>query len=91
MTVIWSDRSRLDMTSIIARVSADNVSASIRLRDCIFGATEKLGDYPTIGREGRRAGTRELVVPGTPYLVVYQALRDNALILRVLHGARDRP
>jgi toxin ParE1/3/4 len=37
------------------------------------------------------AGTRELFVGGTPYLVVYTADVATVAILRVLHGARKWP
>jgi len=42
-----------------------------------------------MGRAGRRSGTRELPVPGTPYLLVYRVKRESVQMLAVLHGARD--
>lgn len=44
-----------------------------------------------MGRAGRVSGTRELVVSGTPYIVVYKAHRNVLRILRVLHGAMMWP
>jgi plasmid stabilization system protein ParE len=46
---------------------------------------------PALGRPGRILGTRELVVPDTPYLVPYQIKIDEVQILRVFHGSRKRP
>jgi toxin ParE1/3/4 len=43
-----------------------------------------------IGRQGRVGGTRELVVQGTPYIVVYR-VHDDVEILAVVHGARKWP
>jgi toxin ParE1/3/4 len=40
-----------------------------------------------MGREGRIAGTRELVVRRTPLIVVYRVQVGRVEILRVLHGA----
>ncbi len=48
-------------------------------------------DHPRRGRPGRVAGTRELVVPGTPYIVVYAVGADYVRIHRVLHGAQRWP
>ncbi len=41
-----------------------------------------------MGRQGRVANTRELVVLGTPYIVAYVVLPDGVKLLRVLHGAQ---
>jgi toxin ParE1/3/4 len=40
---------------------------------------------------GRIAGTRELVVPPLPYIIVYQVKSSAVHILRVYHGARNWP
>ncbi|MDQ7827232.1 MAG: type II toxin-antitoxin system RelE/ParE family toxin [Candidatus Eremiobacteraeota bacterium] len=44
-----------------------------------------------MGRPGRVPGTRELVVPGTKYIVAYRVRHRSLQILRVLHGARKWP
>jgi toxin ParE1/3/4 len=44
-----------------------------------------------MGRIGRRKGTRELVVAGLPYFVVYRLRASTIEVLRVIHGARDWP
>lgn len=59
--------------------------------DAIEAAVTRLAEYPKIGRIGRVAGTRELVVTGTPYIVVYRIEPTAAVILRVLHGAQRWP
>ncbi|MDW9697590.1 type II toxin-antitoxin system RelE/ParE family toxin [Sinorhizobium meliloti] len=43
------------------------------------------------GRPDRIAGTRELVIPRTPYLAAYMVLADMIRILRVLRGTRMSP
>ena len=43
------------------------------------------------GGLGQIAGTRELVIPGLPYLVIYRVHADQVEILRVFHTARDWP
>jgi hypothetical protein len=53
-----------------------------------------LGDLPYIGREGALPGTRELIVPGLPYIVVYRielARAEGIIVLGVYHGAQLRP
>jgi len=46
---------------------------------------------PALGRAGRVAGTRELVVAGTPYVVPYRVRGEAVEILRVFHAARRWP
>lgn len=50
-----------------------------------------LSEHPEMGRKGRVRGTRELVVPGIPYIVAYR-IHDSAIqILSVYHAARKWP
>jgi plasmid stabilization system protein ParE len=48
-------------------------------------------DFPASGRVGRIAGTRELVINGTPYVAAYAVTDTTVRILRVLHGAQEWP
>ena len=43
------------------------------------------------GREGRVAGTRELVIRGTPFIVAYRVVRNEVHVLAVMHAARKWP
>ena len=51
-------------------------------------AVEYLLDYPGIGRAGRLSDTKELVVTGTPFIVIYRLRSPTVQILRLLHHAR---
>jgi plasmid stabilization system protein ParE len=59
--------------------------------DTIHAAVGRLADHPAIARPGRVAGTRELVVIGTPYIVIYRIEATAIVILRVLHAAQRWP
>jgi toxin ParE1/3/4 len=43
------------------------------------------------GREERVAGTREMVISGTSFLVAYRIEKNEVRILAVLHATREWP
>ena len=43
------------------------------------------------GRPGREDGTREILFPPMPYVAVYRVKDQTIEVLRIHHGARDRP
>ena len=55
------------------------------------GLERVLKEHPAVGRPGRVAGTRELLVTGTPYILPYRVAGDVLEVLRVLHSARRWP
>lgn len=50
-----------------------------------------LDAHPLMGRRGQEPKTREFVVSGTPYIVIYRLVGDEPEILRVLHGKQSWP
>ena len=68
-------------------VAASRVIARIR------GAAEHLIEHPNSGRVGAAPGTREWVVRGLPYIIVYEldSDRDEIVVLGIYHGAQLRP
>jgi len=69
----------------------ENPSAGILVDERIVAAVRRLIDFPASGRVGRIAGTRELVINGTPYVAAYAISETAVRILRVLHGAQEWP
>ena len=86
--VNWRRQAVRDLARIgrhIARssvVNADNVVAHLQAK------TAALAAFPKMGRIGRIAGTRELVVH-THYIVVYPVSGSSVEIIRISHTARQ--
>jgi plasmid stabilization system protein ParE len=49
------------------------------------------GSFLQSGRRGKVSGTRELLVPRTPYVAIYEVRGDLVFVLRVIHGAQQWP
>jgi toxin ParE1/3/4 len=91
MRIVWTEAAHGDINAAWDYIAGDNVDAAEALCGRIVDAVEGLLIHPGVGRPGRLAGTRELVISGTPYLVVYAVDGTTIAILRVLHGARKFP
>jgi toxin ParE1/3/4 len=72
-------------------IARDSPAAARKIVGQILGAAERLANYPSMGRAGRIEGTRELVIPGTPFIVAYRIRRSDLQILAVLHTSRKWP
>jgi len=72
-------------------IAQDNPAAARRVVKKILRAVDLLKENPAMGRAGRVAGTRELVVAETPYIIPYRVRGDAVEILRVFHAARKWP
>lgn len=57
----------------------------------LYGAIRSLKDWPYRGRIGRESSARELLFPPMPYIAVYRVKEDSIEVLRIYHGAQDRP
>ncbi len=89
--VRWTSPALADLDSIQDYIAEQNPAAASRLVNDILDRTEELlSANPELGRPGRIAGTRELILSGTTYLVAYR-LTGTVEILAVMHGAREWP
>ena len=57
----------------------------------IYQAVLSLRSTPFRGRAGREEGTREMVLPRLPCIVVYRVRENDIEILHIWHGAQHRP
>ena len=91
MRVRWLRRALANLEAEADYIGEDSPAAARRVVQRIFRAVNLLKKNPAMGRPGRVAGTRELVVAGTPYILPYRVRGDAVEILRVFHAARRWP
>lgn len=91
MRIVWTEPALRDLAAARSYIAQDNPPAADRQVERVLTAVARLKQFPEIGRPGRRAGTRELVVPRTPYIVAYRRRGEAIEILRVMHGRQRWP
>lgn len=91
MRLEWHPLAEEDLASIVVYIANDDPEAAYRVHDEIAGQVAALARHPLMGREGRVAGTRELPINRTAYVVAYRVGEEAVTVLRVFHGARKWP
>ena len=91
LEVRWLKRAAASLEREADFIARDDPAAAERAVLAIVRTVERLAQQPALGRTGRVSGTRELVVPGTPYIVPYRVREGRVEGLHVFHAARRWP
>ena len=93
MQVRWLAEALRNVDAEAEYIDRNNPAAAREVVRRIYDATSLLRDNASLGRPGRIPGTRELVVPGTRYIIPYRVRPrlDRVEILRVFHASREPP
>uniref|UniRef100_UPI00405682F6 type II toxin-antitoxin system RelE/ParE family toxin n=1 Tax=Candidatus Electrothrix sp. TaxID=2170559 RepID=UPI00405682F6 len=91
MRIRWTNKALDNFNQAVEYIAANNPAAARKVAQSIQESIELLEDQPGIGRPGRVAGTRELVLTGLPYIVPYLEKNDTIVILRILHTSMKWP
>lgn len=90
LTIVWSPLARARLREIRAYVALDKPDAAERLITRIVAMVEVLRHHPHAGRAGAEPEIRELVVGGTPYIILYRVQAKRVVISTIWHGAQLR-
>ena len=86
----WTKRVLKQFEAIRDHIAKDSPKAARKQCGMILTAIDQLESFPISG-PGDVSPTRELVVPGTPYIVYYR-LGDGVIFLKAIrHAARQKP
>jgi toxin ParE1/3/4 len=91
MNIRWSPAAAENLSRIFEYIRPDNPFAAERVVRTIYDSAGSLESFPYRGRVGRVDGTRELVLPSLPFVIVYRVLEDAVEIAAVIHGAQRWP
>ena len=90
--IAWTEQAtrQLDQAhDYIALSNSEEVAARITMQ--IVTSVQRLATFPMSGRLARVSGTRELVVPNTPFIAVYAIDEERIVILALYHSAQHWP
>jgi toxin ParE1/3/4 len=96
----WTDLASIDLDEIEAPIAQKNSAqenspiVTIEMMIITLDSTHRiLPDHPRAGHQGRLKNTRELMLDGIPFIVIYREhISTNCIeILRVLHDAQQWP
>lgn len=91
MKLKWTRLALQDLRYLHEYIADDNPPAASRMVTRIQEAAERLKNYPQMGRPGRVQGTRELVIAGSSYVVVYILGDSEIQIAAIIHSAMRWP
>ncbi|MBC7906091.1 MAG: type II toxin-antitoxin system RelE/ParE family toxin [Rhodospirillaceae bacterium] len=91
MKVRWTRRAEDDLLAQCDYIAREDPRLAERIGSEVLVRVAGLSDHPHRGRSGRVEGTRELPLPGLPWLAVYTIEDDAVFILRLLHGTQAWP
>jgi toxin ParE1/3/4 len=90
MSVVFRDEAIADLDDIARYIAQDNPASAARVIARIHRVIYRtIAHLPLSGRLNRANNTRELAVPGLPYLITYRPVRDVVDVIAIFHTSRD--
>lgn len=91
MKVVWSPRAIRNLVHLREYIEKGSEQNAALVAQRILRAINLLQTQPQMGRPGRVLGTRELIVPGTPYIIPYRVRWERLELIAVFHGRQKWP
>jgi len=91
MRIRWTRRALGNLDAAVKYIAADSPGNAREVAQKILDSIQLLSGQPGMGRPGRVAGTRELVISGLPFIVPYVEYDGEIVILRIVHTSMKWP
>ena len=91
MQLRWTEEAANDLERIADYLLIHAPGRAQQLIERVYNAPTTLLTFPNRGRQGKKEGTRELVLAPLPYVVVYAVRGEVVFVVRILHGAQQWP
>lgn len=91
MKVVWSRRAMKHLVSLREFIAKDSEQNAAVAAKRMLASIELLRKQPEMGKPGRILGTREFIVPDTPYMIPYRVREGRLELIAVFHGRQQGP
>jgi plasmid stabilization system protein ParE len=92
MRVRWSRPAQEDLRAILDYLGAENPLAARRLVLRLDGILRRIAQFPeSAPMVEQRPGVRRIPLVRYPYILYYKDVAGEAVILRIRHGAMEKP
>ena len=91
MKIVWTRRAIRHLVSLREYIEKDSEQNAALVARRVLEAVDLLQTQPYMGRPGRVLGNRELVAPGTLYIIPYRIRRERLELIAVFHGRQKWP
>ena len=91
MRIRWTPASAADLQSISDYLKEHHPRYRDPTMRKLYAAIRELKEWPGVADRGARKAPERFLFPPTPYVAVYRVREQTIEILRIYHGAQDRP
>jgi toxin ParE1/3/4 len=91
LQIKWLRKAEQNLEAAYNYLNEENPIAAQKFIQEVYELTNLLRTAPAMGRNGRVAGTRELVLAHFPYLLPYRVWGEQIQILRVFNTNKKPP
>ena len=88
MNILWAQRALSHLEAELDYYAKINPLLAKELTNIITKNISSIAAMPGSGREGKKMGTRELVINKYPYILAYRVRSDVLEILAIIHQNR---
>ncbi len=88
LNILWTKRALSNLESELDYYGQINPLLAKELTLIIRKSIDTISCMPSIGRSGKKIGTRELVVDKYPYILAYRVRNDVLEVLAIIHQKR---
>jgi toxin ParE1/3/4 len=89
--LVWSRRAIRHLVAVRDYIAKDSPDSATAVAARILKSVDLLVSQPQMGRPGRVLGTRELVVPDTPFIIPYRVRGEYLELIAVFHSRQRWP
>jgi len=90
MQIRWTVPAATDIENISRYLQQHYPGYRSKTLLALYRATKSLKRLAFRGRSGMVSGTRELILPSLPYIIVYRTKDDFVEVLRIYHASQHR-